>query len=295
VQISPPPGDHKRACSHPRTMTVRSALKIATGRAAQTPARPRDPPRPSPGGPAPAAPAGTVGRLRPARPSPVWASAASILVVPTCFMTNAPAQAARRLSGAPWAARPGPGLARAVPAQATFSVTESTVLPTRRSSMPNVHGVPRLVDTATHHGSISAANDREPGGRAAGAQGLRHRFGQASSAAVTSRANLGVTAWWCQEPADRDDVWPPVLACQPHAVHDDQIPLVVVFDHVCANEQALHGPVSTPVACDKACDGDGAAGILVMAGSAERREWRASPSRVTVCPGPAGTSLALLS
>src|SRR5213594_3537003 len=57
----------------------------------------------------------------------------------------------------------------------------------------------------------------------------------------------------------------------------------------------LHGPVSTPVACDQACDGDGAAGILVMAGSAERREWRASPSRVTVCPGPAGTSLALLS
>jgi hypothetical protein len=154
-----------------------------------------------------------------------------------------------------------------------------------------------------------------------------------NSAAVTSRQTWEVTVWWCQEPAGRDDLWPPVLACQPrggiirrsgltdsqhperefdrragpdpnvrvllvprgagqaevvmdvdqagqhparrvgldprdrmsvgdHAVHDDQIPLVVVFDHVCANEQALHEPVSTPVACDQACDGDGAGGIL---------------------------------
>jgi hypothetical protein len=77
-----------------------------------------------------------------------------------------------------------------------------------------------------------------------------------------ARQTWEVTAWWCQEPAGRDDLWLPVLACQPHAAHDDQIPLVVVFDHAYANEQALHGPVSTPVACDQACDGDGAAGIL---------------------------------
>ena len=40
-----------------------------------------------------------------------------------------------------------------------------------------------------------------------------------------------------------------------HAVRDDQIPLLVVFDHACANGESVHEPVSTAVACDPACDG----------------------------------------
>jgi hypothetical protein len=39
-----------------------------------------------------------------------------------------------------------------------------------------------------------------------------------------------------------------------HAVRDDQVPLVVVFDHACANAKVFHEPVSTAVACDPACD-----------------------------------------
>jgi len=33
---------------------------------------------------------------------------------------------------------------------------------------------------------------------------------------------------------------PSSVSVSDHAVRDDQIPLVVVFDHACANEQALH-------------------------------------------------------
>jgi hypothetical protein len=132
VQISPPRGDHKRACSHPRTMTVRSALEIATGREFD----------------------------RRAGPDPN----VHVLVVPR-----------------------GAGQAEVV-----MDVDQAGQHPARRVEL---------------------------------------------------------------DPRDR-------MSVGDHAAHDDQIPLVVVFDHAYANEQALHGPVSTPVACDQACEGDGAAGIL---------------------------------
>jgi hypothetical protein len=65
-----------------------------------------------------------------------------------------------------------------------------------------------------------------------------------------------------QHPACRVGLGPPDRGgVGDHAVRDDQIPLlVVVFDHACANGQVLHPlhePVSTAVACDPACDGDG--------------------------------------
>ena len=59
-----------------------------------------------------------------------------------------------------------------------------------------------------------------------------------------------------QHPARRVGLGPPErISVGDHAVRNDQVPLLVVFDHACANGECVHEPVSTAVACDPACDG----------------------------------------